>query len=169
MSAVPFADEVSATRFLMRPLNIWSRSDEEIGRLMSHFAHTPFELDGVRFGSVEAFYTWLLVGDEAAKADIALLSGPRAKYECPMIKPEHFNYRGRTIRLGSSEHMELIKRANRAKLETHPAIAHAFVATLPRPIVHILPGKEHDPHEAFCAIMTEIRDEFAARFAAKVR
>jgi predicted NAD-dependent protein-ADP-ribosyltransferase YbiA (DUF1768 family) len=44
-----------------RPLNIWSRSDEEIGRLMSHFAHTPFTLDGVEFGSVEAFYTWLVV------------------------------------------------------------------------------------------------------------
>jgi hypothetical protein len=127
MSAVPFADEVSATRFLMRPLNIWSRSEEEIGRLMSHFAHTPFELDGVRFGTVEAFYTWLLVGDEATKADVAPLSGPRAKY------------------------------------------AHAFVATLPRPIVHVLPGKEHDPHEAFCTIMTEIRDEFAARLAAKAR
>lgn len=42
------------------PLNIWSRSEEEIGRLMSHFAHTPFELDGVAFGSVEAFYTWLI-------------------------------------------------------------------------------------------------------------
>lgn len=42
------------------PLNIWSRSDEEIGRLMSYFAHTPFVLDGVAFGSVEAFYSWLI-------------------------------------------------------------------------------------------------------------
>lgn len=41
------------------PLNIWSRSDEEIGRQMSHFAHTPFVLNGVTPGSVEAFYTWL--------------------------------------------------------------------------------------------------------------
>jgi hypothetical protein len=105
----------------MRPLNIWSRSEEEIGRLMSHFAHTPFELDGVRFGTVEAFYTWLLVGDEATKADVAPLSGPRAKYECPMIKPEHFAYHGRTIRFASPEHMVLIERANRAKLETHRA------------------------------------------------
>jgi predicted NAD-dependent protein-ADP-ribosyltransferase YbiA (DUF1768 family) len=150
----------------MRPLNIWSRSDEEIGRLMSHFAHTPFDLDGVRFGSVEAFYTWLLVDDAAAKAAVAPLSGPRTKYECPMIKPEHFNYHRRSISFGSSEHMELIKRANRAKLDAHPAIAHAFVATLPRPVVHILPGKEHDPQEAFCTIMREIRDEFAARLAA---
>ena len=42
------------------PLNVWSRSDEDIGRQMSHFAHTPFVLDGVAFGSVEAFYTWLI-------------------------------------------------------------------------------------------------------------
>ncbi|MGD9881970.1 MAG: hypothetical protein AB7F22_28570 [Reyranella sp.] len=56
------------------PLNIWSRSDEEIGRLMSHFAHTPFVLDGVTFGSVEAFYTWLIVSP-ARRPKVAPLWG----------------------------------------------------------------------------------------------
>jgi hypothetical protein len=147
------------------PLNIWSRSEEEIGRLMSHFAHTPFTLDGISFGSVEAFYTWLLVDNETRRAEVAPLWGPRSKYAGPTTKPEFFEYHGRMVRTGSPEHTELIKCANRAKLEAHPEIARAFVATLPRPIVHILPGKEHDPHDVFCNIMREIRSEFAARFA----
>lgn len=147
-------------------LNIWSRSDEEIGRLMSHFAHTPFTLDGVTFGSVEAFYTWLCITDnEAKRAKVAPMWGARSKHECPKTEPEFFDYHGRTIKFNSPEHRELIVNANRAKLEAHPEIARAFVATLPRPIVHELPGKEDDAHEAFCSIMREIRDEFAARLA----
>ena len=31
----------------LTPLNVYSRSTENIGRLMSNFAHTPFVLDGV--------------------------------------------------------------------------------------------------------------------------
>ena len=148
------------------PLNIWSRSDDEIGRLMSHFAHTPFVLDGVAFGSVEAFYTWLLLGDnEAKKAKVAPMWGARSKHACPKTNPEFFDYHGRTIKFDSSEHMDLIKAANRAKLEAHPEIAREFVATLPRCIVHTLPDKEDDSHDAFCNIMREIRDEFAARLA----
>ncbi|MBX9948720.1 MAG: hypothetical protein K2Y39_06145 [Candidatus Obscuribacterales bacterium] len=148
------------------PLNIWSNSDEEIGRLMSHFAHTPFVLDGVSFGSVEAFYTWLVITDnEAKRAKVAPMWGARSKHACPKVNPEFIDYHGRKIKFDSPEHMDLIKAANRAKLEAHPEIARAFVETLPRPIVHVLPGKEHDPHDAFCKIMREIRDEFAARLA----
>jgi hypothetical protein len=150
------------------PLNVWSFSEEEIGRLMSHFAHTPFVLDGVAFGSVEAFYTWLLIVDNPARrAKVAPMWGARAKHACPKAVPEYIDYHGRKIKTNSSEHLELIKSANRAKLEAHPDIARAFVATLPRPIVHILPGKENDPQEAFCTIMREIRDELAARLRQK--
>jgi hypothetical protein len=147
-----------------RPLNVWSFSGEEIGRLMSHFAHTPFVLDGVEFGSVEAFYTWLLIVDNPARrAKVAPMWGARAKHACPKVRPKYLDYHGRKIESKSPEHIELIKKADRAKLEAHPEIARAFVATLPRPIVHILPGKEDDSHETFCDIMREIRDEFAER------
>jgi predicted NAD-dependent protein-ADP-ribosyltransferase YbiA (DUF1768 family) len=44
---------------VLEPLNIWSMSPEAIGRDMSNFAHTPFVLDGVVFGSVDALYVWL--------------------------------------------------------------------------------------------------------------
>jgi predicted NAD-dependent protein-ADP-ribosyltransferase YbiA (DUF1768 family) len=52
---------------MLKPLNVWSMSDEEIGREMSNFAHTPFVLDGLEFGSVEAFYVWLLLSTTATE------------------------------------------------------------------------------------------------------
>jgi len=106
-----------------KPLNIWSNSDEEIGRRMSHFAHTPFELDGVIFGSVEAFYSWLLVeNNDAKRAKIAPMWGARSKHACPKTKPDTIDYHGRKIRPSSPEHRELIMRANRAKLDAYQLI-----------------------------------------------
>ena len=146
------------------PLNIWSRSEEEIGRLMSHFAHTPFELDGVTFGSVEAFYTWLFCGP-AKRLKVAPLWGPRAKHECPKNPPATYDYHGRTIVRSSPEHYELILRANRAKLDAHPQIARMFVASHPRPIIHELPDKS-DRHDVFRWIMTTLRDEYVVKLGA---
>ncbi|MCA9214570.1 MAG: hypothetical protein KDB27_15970 [Planctomycetales bacterium] len=147
-----------------KPLNIWSHSDEEIGRLMSHFAHTPFVLDGVEFGSVEAFYTWLLVvGNDRKRARVALMWGARAKHACPKRKPDDFEYHGQNFKRNSAEHVELIRRANRAKLDAHPAIARAFVETRPRPIVHDIRGNNADPFDVFCPMMCSLRDEYAVR------
>ena len=144
------------------PLNIWSRAEEEIARLMSHFAHTPFVLDGVEFGSVEAFYSWLLVVDNPEKrAKIAPMWGARSKHVCPKIRPEFIDYHGRKIKTSSPEHHELILRANRAKMRAHPEIARVFQATAPRPIVHILPDKD-DSHDIFCDIMRRLREELLA-------
>lgn len=145
------------------PLNVWSRSDEEIGRQMSHFAHTPFVLDGVAYGSVEAFYTWLICSP-SRRPKVAPLWGARAKHECPKVTPATFDYFGRTVVFESAEHHDLILRANHAKLDAHPQLARAFVATIPRPIVHQLPDKG-DPHEVFCRIMTTLREEYAAKLA----
>lgn len=146
----------------MKPLNIWSSSEEEIGRLMSHFAHTPFELDGVTFGSVEAFYTWLQIADNDAKrAKVAPMWGARAKHACPKTKPEWIDYHGRSIKRSSPEYYELILDANRAKLDAFPEIARAFVATRPRPIRHDIPGKDADPFNVFCPMMEKLRNEYA--------
>jgi hypothetical protein len=150
----------------MNPLNIWSKSDEEIGRLMSNFAHTPFILDGNRYSSIEGFYAALLIqNNEARQSKVRRLWGIRAKHEIPKNKPQVILYNGERFRLGSKEHICLIKRAIGAKLEAHPEIATAFVATRPRPIVHETgypdaPDAEF-PKEVFCKVLEELRDEFA--------
>ena len=61
------------------PLNIFSRSDEPLGRALSNFAHTPFELDGVKYASVEAFYQGLKYLDPVKRAEMAPLYGNYAK------------------------------------------------------------------------------------------
>lgn len=151
----------------MKPFNVWSRTDEEIGRLMSNFAETPFTLDGVEFASVEGLYFWLLNERKANRDAIRMMSGIRAKRRSPNRLPESFTYNGATIKVGSPEHHDLIKRAIRAKLEAHPEIARAFVATAPRTIVHETghPEDPHSefPHATFCRILTELRDEFATK------
>jgi hypothetical protein len=154
----------------MKPLNVWSRSDEEIGRLLSNFARTPFELDGISYASVEGFYVSLLVQSSLSRRDkTRRLWGLRAKREMPKIKPPMIDYLDRRIGLGSPEHHALIKRAIAAKLDAHPEIAHAFVATLPRPILHETghpdsPDAEF-PRETLCRILYELRDEFSEQQA----
>lgn len=147
------------------PLNVWSRSEEDIGRLMSNFAHTPFALDDVEYASVEAFYACLLLPPQ--KRDrVAKMYGIRAKHEVPNLKPQSFEYRGQSIRLGSPEHISLVERAIRAKLQSHPAIAASFVATRPRPIQHETgypdPPDAEFPKAVLCRLLTTLREELAA-------
>ena len=151
----------------MKPLNVWSHSDEEIGQRLSNFAHTPFELDGVSYASVEGFYVSILTqSSESRRNKVRGLWGFRAKREMPARKPEVFRYGSDEIRLGSKEHHALVKRAIRAKLEAHPDIAQQLVATHPRPIIHETghpdpPGAEF-PKDVLCRILSELREEFAA-------
>jgi hypothetical protein len=152
----------------LKPLNIWSRSDEEIGQLMSNFSHTPFVLDGVEFASIEAFYVWLLLPEGSKKDKVCSRWAMWAKREFPTLKPEQIVYRGESMLLGGDAHLHLIKRALRAKLEAHPTIARAFVATRPRPLIHETghpdkPDAEF-PRRTFCRLLSELREEFALHY-----
>jgi predicted NAD-dependent protein-ADP-ribosyltransferase YbiA (DUF1768 family) len=153
---------------MVKPMNVWSMSDEPLGRALSNFAHTPFLLDGLEFASVEAFYVWLLLtgttATEHKKDKVRRLYGPHAKRLAPREKPEFVVYREERIRLGSPEHHELVKRALRAKLSAHPDIARDLVETGDRPLIHETgypdrPGAEF-PREVFCGLLTELRYEF---------
>jgi predicted NAD-dependent protein-ADP-ribosyltransferase YbiA (DUF1768 family) len=151
------------------PFNVWSRSEEEAGQLMSNFAHTPFELDGVAYASIEGFYVSLLFLDPARRLKLAGLyglvvsrMGKKSKIRRDKLKT---CYTGEWFDLGSEPHLRLVKRALRAKLEAHPDIARAFVATMPRPIVHETghpdaPDAEF-PAAVFCRLLGELRGEFA--------
>ena len=67
------------------------------------------------------------------------------------------------LTLGGPEHIALIRRALRAKLDAHGEIAREFVATAPRPITHETGHPERPdaefPRETFCRLLSEIRDE----------
>jgi len=147
------------------PFNVYSRSEEEIGRLMSNFAHTPFTLDGVEYGSIEGFYVALRFLDPAKRLKLGRMYGLVVKRMGMKSRLTTTCYGGEWFELGSDPHIALIKRALRAKLAAHLEIARAFVATAPRPIVHETghpdpPGAEFPAH-VFCRLLSELRDEFA--------
>jgi len=145
------------------PLNVYSRSTEEIGRLMSNFAHTPFVLDGIEYASVEGFYVALKFLEPAKRAKLSRLYGLVAKQMGKKSKIERSCYGGEWFSFGSQAHLELIKRAIRAKLDAHRHIARAFAATAPRPIIHDTghpdPPDSEFPASVFCRILSELRDE----------
>jgi hypothetical protein len=86
------------------PINIWSRSEEEIGRKMSHFYEAPFFLDDVEFASVKAVYSWLIV-PQGRRDAVRMVSGTAAKKAAPKRQiPSCFDYHGRVIEFGSEEH-----------------------------------------------------------------
>jgi len=149
------------------PLNVASGSGEEIGKLMSNFAHTPFVLDGAWYASVEGFYASLKFLDEEKRSKMARLYGARARGKASKSQLKTTCYQGESFELGSHRHHELIKCAIRAKLEQHSEIAKLFVATRPRPIIHDTGHAEQTttrfPGDVFCRILTELREEFAER------
>jgi predicted NAD-dependent protein-ADP-ribosyltransferase YbiA (DUF1768 family) len=147
-----------------RPLNIASGSAEDVGRLLSNLAPTPFVLDGRRYASVEAFYVGLKVLDPARRAALAGLDGKEARAAGRDSSLTHTVYEGVAIELGSPAHHALIKRALRAKLEQHPDLRAAFVATRPRPLVHQTGRPERATTKlpaALVRLLEEVREELA--------
>lgn len=140
------------------PLNVYSNSDEDLGRQLSNFAHTPFVLDGVTYASVEGFYSSLFWPEaDQGRAMTAALSGATAKASRPQPAPVSLAYHGRLFTHRSPEHLFVVERAIRAKLAAHPAIANDLAASGNRPIIHEIDGVAQDP--ALCEILTRIRAE----------
>ena len=146
-----------------RPLNVGSKSADQVSRDMSNFAETPFVLDGKRYASVEGFYVALKYSYDPIKADQAVdMVGAQAKRFGKGSSAKEATYEGETFKLGSPEHHAIIKRAIQAKLEQHPAIAREFMATHPRPIIHDLGYPEPPsnlPAKDFAKILTELRQD----------
>jgi predicted NAD-dependent protein-ADP-ribosyltransferase YbiA (DUF1768 family) len=119
------------------PINVVSTSADPDIRLISNFAATAFELDGRSYASVEGFWQGLKFVDEAKRREIAEFAGAEAKRagdDAP--KSETLVYEGRTIRLGSPEHWELMSRACWAKFCQHDDAKRALLATGERPLSH---------------------------------
>jgi len=142
-----------------------SNSGDPVGELMSNFPETPFCLGGRWYSSVEGFYTSLKFSQPEQQAQAAALSGSRAKNFGRESKATETVYEGQTIKLGSPEHHELMKRAIRAKLEQNPDLDRAFAETYPRPIEHPLKDRAGTrfPGEQFTRILADLRFESLAR------
>jgi predicted NAD-dependent protein-ADP-ribosyltransferase YbiA (DUF1768 family) len=117
------------------PINVTSASPQPIC-LIANFAPTPFELDGVRYACVEAFWQSLRfpIGE---RARIAVLDGAAAK-RASAEEPygSHVSYGGRAVAVGTWDHWQLMRRACRAKFEQNEDARAALLATQHRPLVH---------------------------------
>ena len=82
--------------------------------MIANFATTPFELDGVRYASVEAFWQSLRFPVEE-RARIAAMDGALAK-RASAEQPygSHVLYAGKAVAVGTWDHWQLMRRACRS-------------------------------------------------------
>jgi predicted NAD-dependent protein-ADP-ribosyltransferase YbiA (DUF1768 family) len=119
------------------PINITSRIPDDELKLISNFAHAPFELDRRAYASVEGFWQGLKFPKENDRARVAKLFGGearRAGEAAPADDP--FLYEGRSIRVGRPEHWQLMHHACAAKFTQHAPAQAALLRTGTRPLSH---------------------------------
>lgn len=151
-------------------INIASNSLDRTEALLSNLAHTPFELDGMRYASVEAFWQGLKYSDTAKRDEIATYHGLLSKKSGDEWDNEaEFIYLGQQYDTGSREHQELMYRAIRAKLEQNPDVLKLLLATGNAKIIHEpkkrdgtpYPDSETIPASIFSGFLMKLRDELA--------
>jgi len=120
------------------PIDISSRVANDAWRPISNFAHTPFELDGRPYASVEGFWQGLKFPGERARARVAALHGHAAKSAAAGLEPRSLRYGGVTIRYGTPEHWALMRRACEAKFTQNAVAREALLATGTRPLTHVM-------------------------------
>lgn len=147
------------------PINIYSQAAAPLD-LISNFAATPFVLDGVAYGSVEGFWQCFRYADPTERARVAALAGRAAKAAGKATPPERFDYAGASIRWGTFEHWQLMRRACAAKFAQNEAARAALLGTLGRPLVHRTRGESRSiPNVVMAQIWNEIRDELAQQLS----
>ncbi len=118
------------------PINITSRSPAPLD-LLSNFAATPFELDGIRYASVESFWQGLKFSSRRERLEIAEMPGPRARKEGEKVGyAATLTYAGAEIPVGTWPHWQLMERATAAKMEQNENAREALLSTAPRPLTH---------------------------------
>jgi predicted NAD-dependent protein-ADP-ribosyltransferase YbiA (DUF1768 family) len=140
-------------------INITSQTPEPL-RLISNFAHTPFELGGLAYESIEGFWQGLKFPDAADRLRLAALHGSEARdagYHAP--EADTFMYFGDTVRVGTYDHWRLMERACRVKFEQHAAARDALLSTRNRPLVHqVKRDSKNIPGVIMAAIWMRIRE-----------
>jgi predicted NAD-dependent protein-ADP-ribosyltransferase YbiA (DUF1768 family) len=105
--------------------------------MIGNLAHTPFQLDGQLYQSVEGFWQGLKFSDPDDRARIAELHGSAAKRAGDEAPPhEAFEYRGEPIRVGRPDHWRLMRQACQAKFTQSEPARRALFSTGDRPLTH---------------------------------
>jgi len=118
------------------PINVTSRSPAPLD-LLSNFAATPFELDGVTYASVESFWQGLKFATRRERMAVAEMAGPRARKEGEKVGyGATVTYAGEEIPVGTWGHWQLMERATAAKMAQNEPAREALLATAPRPLTH---------------------------------
>lgn len=120
-----------------QPINITSRSPDAAVQLISNLASTPFELDGERYESIEAYWQGLKFPELERRRTIGLLSGQEARRAGFDAVPANvIQYAGREVRVGTAEHWHLMAIACWAKFNQNSAARDALLSTGERPLEH---------------------------------
>jgi hypothetical protein len=129
-------------------INIYSKGCTELGKLLSNFARTPFELpDDGKFFSVEGYWYWRLVPSETEGRDsLRYLSGFFAKKRGRELLARADE---RGLRIGEGDYKNSgffrahIITVFRAKLEANPQIVELLKeSTLPFAHYYVFNGVE---------------------------
>ena len=119
------------------PINVTSRSPDPTIQLISNFAHTPFDLDGQGYASVEAFWQGLKFPEQSRRQEIAPLHGQEARRAgFDASEASTIEYGGQVVRVGTIDHWRLMAAACWAKFSQHERAKQALLGTGERPLVH---------------------------------
>jgi len=119
------------------PINVFSGMGDPRFEPIGNLAHTPFELNGRAYASVEGFWQGLKVDSDSDRSRIAALFGSEAKSAVKgAVERATIIYEGATIRVGRPEHWDLMRQACAAKFTQNERARNALLATGHRPLLH---------------------------------
>jgi predicted NAD-dependent protein-ADP-ribosyltransferase YbiA (DUF1768 family) len=131
-------------------INIYSKGETELGRLLTNFAHTPFTVEDGEFASVEAYWYWLLAVEKykgtvhqfvVELIKLRDLYGYQAKKLGREIVGERFDELDTSLWFQTK-----ILKAFYAKIEAHPQIAELLKdSTLPFQHYYVFVGRKVEP------------------------
>jgi len=60
-------------------INIYSKGETEVGRILSNFAHTPIHIPAGEFASLEGYWYWMLAPNDGSREALRKMYGYKAK------------------------------------------------------------------------------------------
>jgi predicted NAD-dependent protein-ADP-ribosyltransferase YbiA (DUF1768 family) len=164
-----FITEIATIEGMYERLNIsFNNRESSDARLLSNLAHTPFDLDGVRWASVEAFWKALYHPEPTRPVFHDYHGIPAWAIFLDRPYPKTIQFHGRTIEVGSVDHHVLMERALRAKIRHNTSVQEALKRTRYRVYEHIplrrdgtiYPGSTTIPGPVFAHMLSELRDHW---------